>query len=179
MHSEVGGNVCAAVADLGHGHIGEGPSFNALAEPLSVEVHQHLLLLSRQLVPVCLLVHLGQNVLQAVGNTIEFLIGGNHIHVVGIRHDHRGVGAIHIHSDIGVCVDLHFTALGIILAAILHNVIDKVVKMPGEVEDYTAYGDVLMSGVKLKSAFCGTGYDENTRFFKDFESRIYFMEEIK
>ena len=62
--------------------------------------------------------------------------------------------------------------------SILHNVIDKVVKMPGEVEDYTAYGDVLMSGVKLKSAFCGTGYDENTRFFKDFESRLYFMEEI-
>lgn len=61
--------------------------------------------------------------------------------------------------------------------SILHNVIDKVVKMPGEVEDYTAYGDVLMSGVKLKSAFCGTGYDENTRFFKDFESRLYFMEE--
>ena len=63
--------------------------------------------------------------------------------------------------------------------SVLHNVIDKVVKMPGEVEDYTAYGDVLMSGVKLKSAFCGTGYDENTRFFKDFESRLYFMEEIK
>ncbi len=62
--------------------------------------------------------------------------------------------------------------------SILHNGIDKVVKMPGEVEDYTAYGDVLMSGVKLKSAFCGTGYDENTRFFKDFESRLYFMEEI-
>ena len=62
--------------------------------------------------------------------------------------------------------------------SLLHNVIDKVVKMPGEVEDYTAYGDVLMSGVKLKSAFCGTGYDENTRFFKDFESRLYFMEEI-
>ena len=62
--------------------------------------------------------------------------------------------------------------------SLLHNVIDKVVKMPGEVEDYTAYGDVLMSGVKLKSAFCGTGYDENTRFFKDFESRMYFIEEV-
>ncbi len=62
--------------------------------------------------------------------------------------------------------------------SLLHNVVDKVVKMPGEVEDYTAYGDVLMSGVKLKSAFCGTGYDENTRFFKDFESRLYFMEEV-
>ncbi len=62
--------------------------------------------------------------------------------------------------------------------SLLHNVIDKVVKMPGEVEDYTAYGDVLMSGVRLKSAFCGTGYDENTRFFKDFESRLYFMEEV-
>jgi alpha-galactosidase len=48
--------------------------------------------------------------------------------------------------------------------------------MPGEIEDYISYGDVLMSGVKLKGAFAGTGYDENTRFFADFSSRMYFME---
>ena len=59
--------------------------------------------------------------------------------------------------------------------SLLHNIVDRFVKMPGEVEDYVAYGDVLMSGVKLKGAFAGTGYDENTRFFSDFSSRMYFM----
>ena len=61
--------------------------------------------------------------------------------------------------------------------SLLHKTIDKFVKMPGEVEDYKTFGDVLMSGVKLNSAFGGTGYDEHTRYFQDFESRMYFMEE--
>ena len=62
--------------------------------------------------------------------------------------------------------------------SLLHKAIDAFVKMPGEVEDYTTYGDVLMSGVKLQSGFGGTGYDEKTRYFQDFESRMYFMEEV-
>ena len=65
------------------------------------------------------------------------------------------------------------------LDSILHNLVDRFVKMPGEVEDYTAPGNVLMRGVKLKAAFSGTGYDENTRFFDDFSSRMYFMEEVE
>ena len=60
--------------------------------------------------------------------------------------------------------------------SIVHGIVDRFVKMPGEVEDYVACGDVLMSGVKLKGAFAGTGYDENTRFFPDFSSRMYFMD---
>ncbi len=60
--------------------------------------------------------------------------------------------------------------------SLVHNIVDKLIKMPGEVEDYVAQGSVLMSGVKLKAAFAGTGYDENTRFFSDFASRMYFME---
>ena len=63
--------------------------------------------------------------------------------------------------------------------SILHNVIAKFVKMPGEVEDYTTSGGVLMGGVKLKGAFAGTGYDENTRFFSDFATRMYFIEEVE
>jgi alpha-galactosidase len=62
--------------------------------------------------------------------------------------------------------------------SLVHKAIDKFVKMPGEVEDYTTYGDVLMSGIKLTSAFGGTGYDEHTRYFQDFESRMYFIEEV-
>ena len=60
--------------------------------------------------------------------------------------------------------------------SLLHNIVDRFVKMPGEVEDHVTSGGVLMSGVKLKGAFAGTGYDENTRFFSDFSSRMYFME---
>jgi len=63
--------------------------------------------------------------------------------------------------------------------SLLHNVVDRFVKMPGEVEDYTCSGQVLMSGVKLKAAFAGTGYNEQTRMFKDFESRLYFMESVE
>ena len=61
--------------------------------------------------------------------------------------------------------------------SLAHNLIAKVKKMPGEVEDCTAYGNVFhYSGVKLKQSFAGTGYDENTRLFKDGSSRIYLWE---
>jgi alpha-galactosidase len=50
--------------------------------------------------------------------------------------------------------------------------------MDGELEDCMAYGDTLMySGVKLAPAFGGTGYDENVRYFQDFGSRLYLLEE--
>ncbi|MBQ8724680.1 MAG: alpha-galactosidase, partial [Oscillospiraceae bacterium] len=61
--------------------------------------------------------------------------------------------------------------------SLTHNIIAKFVKMDGEAEDHYLYGDTLMhSGVKLKQAFSGTGYNENVRYFQDFCSRIYFME---
>ena len=63
--------------------------------------------------------------------------------------------------------------------SLLHNAIDKLVKMPGETEDHRAYGSVLMGGVKLSGGFAGTGYDENTRYFQDFSSRLYFMEAVE
>ncbi len=62
--------------------------------------------------------------------------------------------------------------------SLVHNVIDKMVKLPGDVEDEVASGDALMDcGIKLKQAFAGTGLDENVRVYKDFETRLYFMEE--
>ena len=60
----------------------------------------------------------------------------------------------------------------------LHNTIAKVISMPGEQEFYAATGGVLMGGVKLKQGFAGTGYSDQVRFFQDFGSRIYFMEEV-
>ena len=63
--------------------------------------------------------------------------------------------------------------------SIIHNIIDKIVKMPGEQEDVTAKGSVLMNaGVKLKQAFSGTGYSEEVRFFADYFSRLYFIEAV-
>lgn len=61
--------------------------------------------------------------------------------------------------------------------SLLHNIVAKFVSMPGEKENYSASGSVLMAGVKLKQAFSSTGYDENTRYFQDFCSRMYFMEQ--
>lgn len=62
--------------------------------------------------------------------------------------------------------------------SIAHNLVAKFVKMDGETEDCYAYGDALMySGVKLKQAFGGTGYSDEVRYYQDFGSRMYFMEE--
>ena len=62
--------------------------------------------------------------------------------------------------------------------SLLHNVIAKFVTMPGENECYVASGATLMAGVKVKQAFGATGYSEEVRFFQDFGSRIYFMNEV-
>lgn len=63
--------------------------------------------------------------------------------------------------------------------SLVHNLVAKFVKMEGETEDCMVYGDTLMySGVKLKQAFAATGYNNEVRFFQDFGSRMYFMEEI-
>ncbi len=62
--------------------------------------------------------------------------------------------------------------------SLLHTVIAKRMSQPGEQEDVIVSGRVLMrSGVKLLPAFAGTGYNEKVRYFQDFCSRLYFMEE--
>ena len=61
--------------------------------------------------------------------------------------------------------------------SILHNVVAKFVTMPGEIEDYELYGDMLMnSGIRLKQAFAATGFSDEVRHFPDFASRLYFIE---
>lgn len=63
--------------------------------------------------------------------------------------------------------------------SVMHDLVAKFIKMDGETEDVTAYGDLLMeAGVKLKPAFSGTGYNSEIRHFPDFAARLYFMEEI-
>lgn len=64
--------------------------------------------------------------------------------------------------------------------SLVHNLVAKFVKMEGETEDLEAYGDELMyAGVKLKAAFAATGYNNEVRFYQDFGSRMYFMEEVE
>ena len=61
----------------------------------------------------------------------------------------------------------------------LHRLIGLMIQQPGETEDHTASGALLMAGVKLKPAFAGTGYNDQVRFWGDFSSRLYFMEQIE
>jgi alpha-galactosidase len=62
--------------------------------------------------------------------------------------------------------------------SIVHGIIAKLKKMPGEVEDCFALGEVFnYAGVKLKQGFGGVGYDEEIRLFQDYSSRMYVWEE--
>ena len=64
--------------------------------------------------------------------------------------------------------------------SLLHEMIAKFVKMPGEKECCISSGKLLMeSGVKLKQGFGGTGYTQEIRFSQDFSSRMYFMEMVE
>ena len=58
----------------------------------------------------------------------------------------------------------------------IHNIIARTYKMGQEKEEFAAKGSVLMqNGVRLSPAYSGTGFNENTRLFPDFASRMYFM----
>ena len=62
--------------------------------------------------------------------------------------------------------------------SISHNIIARLKKMPGEIEDCIAFGEVFnKAGAKLKAGFSGTGYNEETRLFQDYASRFYLWEE--
>ncbi len=62
----------------------------------------------------------------------------------------------------------------------LHRLISHYVKMNGEVEDYTVYGDTLMNhGVCLKQGFAGLGFNEQIRYFQDTASRLYKIEKCE
>ena len=62
----------------------------------------------------------------------------------------------------------------------LHHVLSKFITLPGEQEVFLAPGSVLTRvGVTLAPAYTGTGFNENTRYFPDFSSRMYFMEAVE
>ena len=60
----------------------------------------------------------------------------------------------------------------------LLRIADRHFTLPGGVEEMTASGAALMSGVMLRPLFRGTGYDQNQRTQGDFDSDIYIIEKI-
>ena len=59
----------------------------------------------------------------------------------------------------------------------MHMLMNKVVKMNDEKEEHSMSGGAMMyAGVRLKSSFAGTGYNENVRFYPDFASRMFLIE---
>lgn len=64
--------------------------------------------------------------------------------------------------------------------SLVHNTIARFYKMNGEEEDYIVSGETLNNaGIKLTQAFGGTGYNDDTRLFQDFASRMYFIEAVE
>lgn len=63
--------------------------------------------------------------------------------------------------------------------SLVYNAAAKFIKIDGETEDYTLSGASLNNGgIKLSQAFGGTGYENPTRLFQDFASRMYFIEQV-
>lgn len=74
----------------------------------------------------------------------------------------------------------HLSPVHIRRGSLLESAAAKLVKLEGEREDCLVYGDALMyHGVKLKQGFGSVGYGKDTRVFRDFAARLYFMEENK
>ena len=61
---------------------------------------------------------------------------------------------------------------------VLHQIIAKVKKLQSEKEEYWVNGSVLNQvGIRLHQGFGGCGYNDEIRYFPDYASRIYIMEE--
>ena len=63
--------------------------------------------------------------------------------------------------------------------SLAHNIIARFVTLDGEAEYHEISGAALMnSGVRLSPAYGGTGFNDKTRCFPDFASRLYFIEAV-
>lgn len=87
-----------------------------------------------------------------------------HIEVRENTYDLRGFGGL-----VNYVAPFHVKQDGFI-----HRMIAKFYKMPSEKESHEMYGDAMMyAGVHIKPRFASLGYNENTRYYPDFGSRIY------
>ncbi len=61
----------------------------------------------------------------------------------------------------------------------VHDMISRLIKLDGEKEDVVVYGDTLeRAGIMLSPKFSSTGFNDKTRVFPDFASRLYFAEKM-
>ena len=59
----------------------------------------------------------------------------------------------------------------------MQRILAKFYKMGGEKEEFLLSGEEAMySGIRLKQAFGGVGFNDKVRLFTDFSSRLYYME---
>lgn len=64
--------------------------------------------------------------------------------------------------------------------SIAHNILNRHVPMTENGEDEYAYGDALMNaGISLHQGYVGTGFDDHIRVMRDFDARLYIMQEYK
>ena len=64
--------------------------------------------------------------------------------------------------------------------SLLHKAVAKFYKMKGDKEDYRVSGSVLnRAGVQVSPSFAGTGMNEGTRVYQDFDARMYFLKKEK
>ncbi|MFV0379918.1 MAG: alpha-galactosidase [Anaerorhabdus sp.] len=62
----------------------------------------------------------------------------------------------------------------------IHKLVSHFIKLDGEKEDYIVSGSLLnYCGIKLAQGYAGVGYNDNTRMYQDYDSRMYFIEEEK
>lgn len=93
-----------------------------------------------------------------------------HMYNIQLKHNIKDFGAL-----INQVAPIHIKK-----NSLLHNIISKVKKMDGECEDYKVSGLTLNNaGIKLKQSFGGTGYNQETRAYQDYASRLYYFEAVE
>lgn len=121
---------------------------------------------------------------EAIGMIMQELVLPNHQHHQFIARGLKEESHYHFFNqekqyNVKLFGDLINTASPIHIKqdSLTHHVVARFVKMPGEVENVHTSGSVLMNGVNLKQAFSANGYSEQVRYFQDFASRLYFIQE--
>ena len=62
----------------------------------------------------------------------------------------------------------------------VHDMIAKFVKLDAEKEDYVISGSLLNKcGVQLAQSYAGTGFENGTAIYQDYDAKMYFMEAIQ
>ena len=63
--------------------------------------------------------------------------------------------------------------------SLLHGAISKFIRLDGEKEDKIVSGAILdQCGIPLAQNYAGTGYEQNTALYQDYDARMYFMEKV-